>query len=100
MRVQQHFVESSVGSFVESTTILTLPCPSHQYPLTCVHPPVPTHHTHDPPTTPHHLPSLQAYIMVEHIEENFPSDRELVKIAQRTLRALSPDGWRGGADLA
>ena len=36
--------------------------------------------------------------MVEGVEENFPSDRELVKIAQRTLRVLSPDGWRGGAD--
>ena len=38
------------------------------------------------------------YILVEHIPENFPSDRELVMIAHRTLRALAPDGWRGGAD--
>ena len=36
--------------------------------------------------------------IVEPILENFTSDKELILTAERTLRALQPDGWRGGAD--
>mgnify|MGYP001205751257 CR=1 FL=1 len=36
--------------------------------------------------------------LVEPLLEKFPSDKELIRITERALRALSPDGWRGGAD--
>lgn len=36
--------------------------------------------------------------LVEEALETHTSDSELILIAQRTMRALQPDGWRGGAD--
>jgi hypothetical protein len=36
--------------------------------------------------------------LVEVLPDTFSSDSELILIAERTMRALAPEGWRGGAD--